>query len=85
MMEVVTGTEQLIERAKAAIRAGDATAARTAIEPLTGNDSRTGGVLEILAGRDTVDEAIRAALDQSMQPNGISRQTNAFRYVLATA
>jgi SAM-dependent methyltransferase len=37
-----------------------------------------------VAGRDEAAAAIRAALEASIRPDGTSRQTNAFRYVVAT-
>lgn len=62
MVEVMPGTEQLVEQAKAALRAGDAAAARTAIEPLTSVDTNTGGVREIQARADYLDLDFAAAI-----------------------
>ena len=58
----MTGTEQPIARAKAALRAGDAAAARAAIEPLTGDDDCTGDVLELLARADYLDLDFASAI-----------------------
>jgi hypothetical protein len=44
--------EDLVERGRAVLQAGDAAAAREAVDPLVGGDTSNGDVLEILARAD---------------------------------
>jgi DNA-binding CsgD family transcriptional regulator len=62
MMRDVKPGAELVEQAKAALRAGDAAAARATIEPLTGDDAPTGAVFEILARADYLDLDFTSAI-----------------------
>ncbi len=53
----------LVEKGRAALRVGDAAAARAAVEPLIGSDGR-GDVLEILARADYLDLEFGSAIER---------------------
>jgi ATP/maltotriose-dependent transcriptional regulator MalT len=61
MGEVRSGTDQRVEQARAALRAGDAATARAAVEPLM---DASGAVLEVLARADYLDLDFASAISR---------------------